>query len=309
MSRTDLTDPAKISETSFLFVEPVDTMFFIFLNNTESFIENLLKVLKDLSIQDYMCVDRKKHAFATAIVHQNRKPKPSRVLFIENQNKFKPVYDITVADDHEFYANGILVHNCLGIRYGMGDWKLSKTLNIDIKEAAVIIDNYYKSFPKLKQKMDQYTEMALTKGYVKSKAGRIRHLPEAVQLYKEWGADILDMRAIYKKYGQYKGLLEDAKRIRRRLNNMINNALNFPIQSLAASIVSQSSIRLARAMKQRKMEAYICMSVHDEICVRCPVSEVDEVCKLMKPIMENTIILDAPLTADPQVGDTYGEVK
>jgi DNA polymerase I-like protein with 3'-5' exonuclease and polymerase domains len=68
-------------------------------------------------------------------------------------------------------------------------------------------------------------------------------------------------------------------------------------------------VRLARAMKDAGLQAYICLNVHDEICVRCPESEVTKVCALMKPIMETTITLDAPLTADPQVGYTYGEVK
>jgi DNA polymerase I-like protein with 3'-5' exonuclease and polymerase domains len=197
----------------------------------------------------------------------------------------------------------------LGIRYGMGDWKLSKTLNIPIEEAAQIIERYFAAYPGLKSKMDQYTEQALSLGYVQSKAGRVRHLPGAVQIVNDWGRDILDMRTLYKKYGNYKGLLEDAKRARRKLNNIINNALNFPIQSLAASIVNRASIALARAMKEKNLQSYICMNVHDELCVRCPESEVETVCSLMKPIMENTTKLSAPLTADPQVGYTYGEVK
>lgn len=29
-----------------------------------------------------------------------------------------PVYNLLIADAHEFYANGVLVHNCDALRYG-----------------------------------------------------------------------------------------------------------------------------------------------------------------------------------------------
>lgn len=35
-----------------------------------------------------------------------------RVLNVANTKELQPVFDITVADAHEFYANGVLVHNC-----------------------------------------------------------------------------------------------------------------------------------------------------------------------------------------------------
>jgi DNA polymerase I-like protein with 3'-5' exonuclease and polymerase domains len=197
----------------------------------------------------------------------------------------------------------------LGIRYGMGDWKLSKTLNIEQDEAKQIIERYFAAYPKLREKMEFYATQAKTLGYVESKAGRRRHLPEAKSIYEQYGDEILDSLVLWKKYHHSKGLYESMKRIRRKFNNILNNALNFPIQSLAASIVSQSSIALARAMRARGLKAYICMNVHDEICIRAPESEVEVIKPLMKQIMENTIKLNAPLTADPQVGDNYGEVK
>jgi hypothetical protein len=30
----------------------------------------------------------------------------------------RPVYNLTVAGDHEYFANGILTHNCDALRYG-----------------------------------------------------------------------------------------------------------------------------------------------------------------------------------------------
>jgi DNA polymerase I-like protein with 3'-5' exonuclease and polymerase domains len=91
--------------------------------------------------------------------------------------------------------------------------------------------------------------------------------------------------------------------------NLVNNSLNFPIQSLAASIVSKASIAIARQFKAEKMEAYICLSVHDELCILAPEKEVDKVCQIMQYNMENETKLSIPLQAEPVVGIKYGEVK
>ena len=195
----------------------------------------------------------------------------------------------------------------LGIRYGMGDWKLSITLDISTDEAADIIQDYFIAYPKLKKKMDLYLRQAKTEGQVVSKAGRIRHLPEAKEIFERYGDEILDVRAIYRKYPKEE--VPAMKKIRRKYNNLLNNALNFPIQSLAASIVNQAAIKLSRAMKDEDLTGYICMNVHDELCVRAPESEVESIVPLMRDIMENTITLDAPLTAVPEVAYTYGDVK
>jgi hypothetical protein len=42
----------------------------------------------------------------------------ARVLALENTGKSENVYDLTIEEDHEYFANGILVHNCIDtLRY------------------------------------------------------------------------------------------------------------------------------------------------------------------------------------------------
>ena len=90
---------------------------------------------------------------------------------------------------------------------------------------------------------------------------------------------------------------------------MLNNALNFPIQSFAASIVNRASIRLSKQFRKDGINAYIAANVHDEILVRCDENCVDIVKQYMREYMENTTTLLVPLEAEPIVGDRYGEVK
>lgn len=195
----------------------------------------------------------------------------------------------------------------LGIRYGMEEWKLSHTLNIGQDEAKSILRKYFKAYPKLAVKMDHYERCAKEQGFVQSKAGRKRHLPRAAALYEQYGDELLDSLLLWKKYNTNPGIYEKMKRTRRDFNNLINNALNFPIQSLAASIVSQSSIAIAKWLKEQDMPAYICLSVHDQVVIRCPDQFVDLVRPKMKELMENTIKLQAPLVADPAVGTNLRE--
>ena len=40
-----------------------------------------------------------------------------RVLSVVELGTCLPVFNLTVAEDPEFYANGVLVHNCDAMRY------------------------------------------------------------------------------------------------------------------------------------------------------------------------------------------------
>lgn len=151
--------------------------------------------------------------------------------------------------------------------------------------------------------MNYYEQHAKEHGYVESKAGRRRHIPRLKRLYEEHGDELSNSLEVWKKYHEQPSLYERMKKTRRDMNNLINNALNFPIQSLAASIVNQSAIELARYLKTNNIPAYICLNSHDQLAVRCKDEYVEQVRPVMKRIMESTITLNAPLIADPVVAD------
>lgn len=195
----------------------------------------------------------------------------------------------------------------LGIRYGMESWKLHHTLNIAQNEAQNIINKYFKNFPLLKQKMDYYERSAKNNGFVVSKAGRKRHMPRVKEIYDKYGDDILDSLELWKRYHEIPSQYSRMKFIRKEFNNLINNALNFPIQSFAASIVNQSAIALSKYIKSEGIDAYICLQVHDQLVLRCKEEDTAVLKAKMKYFMENTITLKAPLTADPEIADNLRE--
>lgn len=195
----------------------------------------------------------------------------------------------------------------LGIRYGLGDWKLSKDLNISQNEAQLIIRRYFTKFPGLKKAMDNYTHSVKLNGFVSSVAGRKRHLSRVKELYDKYGDDLSDSLELWKKYHEIPSQYARMKELRREYNNLINNALNFPIQSFATSIVNQSAIKLAKHIKEHKINAYICAQVHDQLVVRCEKEKVPLLQPKMKYIMENTFKLKAPLIANPEIADNLRE--
>ena len=67
----------------------------------------------------------------------------------------------------------------LGIEYGRGAKSVGEQIKKSEKEAQVIIDNFFKSFPKVKEFINTSIKNAHELGYVEDVAGRRRHLPDA----------------------------------------------------------------------------------------------------------------------------------
>jgi len=188
----------------------------------------------------------------------------------------------------------------LGIRYGAKAGKVSQLLGIEPEEAEKLIKSYFKAFPNLKAKMDKYLKEAKTTGMVKSKFGRVRHLPELQRIYKKFGDEILD----YKKLGllsRRTGIpFNEIKEIRKTYNNLLNNALNFPIQSAATSIVSRAVIAITQEFIDKKIDGWVSMVIHDQAIVTVKESQKEQAAEIVQRCMEKTNTLSVPLVAIPQ---------
>lgn len=195
----------------------------------------------------------------------------------------------------------------LGIRYGMKDFKLAKTLDIEPKDAQIIIDNYFKSFPGLKLAMDKYSKEVKTTGRVTSKFGRVRHLPRVQEIKNQFGDGILDFKNLINIAKTKYIPLNDLKDIRKEYNNLLNNALNFPIQSAAASIVNRAMIAMSIEFKKHNLNAWVSLQIHDQVVVTCAEKDLDRAKEIMQYCMENTNTLLMPLIAIPEVASNLKE--
>jgi len=188
----------------------------------------------------------------------------------------------------------------LGIRYGAKSGKISQLLNISKEEAQDIIDSYFKAFPLLKDSMDKYINEAKTRGIVTSKFGRVRHLPRLREIYKKFGDSILDYKALPKLAFKHKIPMTELQLIRREYNGLLNNALNFPIQSAANSIISRAAIAMSREFLEKKLDAWISAITHDQAVVSVREDQKKEVAEIVQRCMENTNTISVPLVAIPQ---------
>ena len=188
----------------------------------------------------------------------------------------------------------------LGIRYGAKSGKISQLLGISKEEAQDLIDNYFKAFPLLKKAMDGYLLEAKTTGKVTSKYGRVRHLPEVRDMYRKYKDSLLDYRAMGRIAYRDRISLDEVKSMRSKYNNLLNNALNFPIQAAATSIISRACIAMSREFLEKGLNAWVSLSVHDQAIISADESQKDEVAEIVQRCMEKTNEISVPLVAIPQ---------
>lgn len=195
----------------------------------------------------------------------------------------------------------------LGIPYGMESYALSKSLDTSQDEAQSIILNYLAAFPDLANWMEHTKKTFKTYGQAYSQAGRVRHLQHAKRYYDQYGDFLFDQLQLWKDYNEDAQIYKDMKKKRSIVKNAINNALNFQIQSLSASIGNRCMIELNKQLS--KYNSKVVMNVHDEIVVRCKSEHADEVAKILQNVMENHYKISIPLEAPVHIADRYGGTK
>jgi DNA polymerase I len=166
-----------------------------------------------------------------------------------------------------------------GIVYGISDYGLSQSLGITRKEAQQFIDRYFKSFPGVKTYMEDIVQDAKQKGFVTTIMNRRRYLP-----------DLTSRNFNVRSFAE-------------------RTAMNTPIQGSAADIIKKAMIDLAERLETEQMEAKLLLSVHDELILEAPESEIEKLREVVPDVMEHTVKLDVPLKVDYSYGKTWYDAK
>lgn len=195
----------------------------------------------------------------------------------------------------------------LGIPYGMTPYKLKFEINCSKEQATQLVEDYLNAFPKLQYWMNESRFNARLHKRVVSQMGRVRRMPETVQQVMEDFSPKLAGANVWKSdKPTFQG---ESKKQFGLFKQFMNNAINFQIQSLAASIVNRAAVRIARKIKARGLDAKLVMQVHDELVASCCEEDVVSVWDIMKTEMENVAKLSVPLKTTPQVGNNFRECK
>ena len=166
-----------------------------------------------------------------------------------------------------------------GIVYGISDWGLAEQLEITPKEARVIINSFYASFPEVATFFQQIINDAVKDGYVSTLLGRRRYLRE----------------------------LHDSNYQRREAAKRA--AMNAPVQGTAADLIKLAMNKVHLALKENGLETKMISQIHDELIFRVPKKEKEKAYSLIKNIMENALNLDVPLLVDGGFGRDWYSAK
>jgi DNA polymerase-1 len=162
-----------------------------------------------------------------------------------------------------------------GIIYGISAFGLSQNLNIPRKEAADIIESYFKEFPAVKAYMDRVINEAREHGYVTTILGRKRYL-----------RDITSRNVTMRGYAE-------------------RNAINAPIQGSAADMIKMAMIKINNWMTGENLKSKMVLQVHDELVFDAHQTEVELLKEKVPHYMKTAMELDVPMEVGLGVGNNW----
>ncbi len=166
-----------------------------------------------------------------------------------------------------------------GIVYGISSFGLSQDLSISKKEAADYIEQYFSTYPGVKEFLDKQVEMAKKEGYVTTMFGRRRPIPE----------------------------LASSNFMQRSFGERV--AMNSPIQGTAADIIKIAMIRVWKRLKEEGLKSRLILQVHDELLIETAREEAARVGEILETEMKAAADLAVTLEVDMHTGENWYEAK
>ena len=166
-----------------------------------------------------------------------------------------------------------------GIVYGISSFGLSQDLSISKKEAAQYIEQYFATYPKVKEFIDKLVTDAKEKGYTETMFGRRRPIPE----------------------------LSSSNFMQRSFGERV--AMNAPIQGTAADIIKIAMIKVWKALKEEGLKSRLILQVHDELLIETAQEEEARVREILTENMKSAADLAVTLEIDLHTGNNWYEAK
>lgn len=162
-----------------------------------------------------------------------------------------------------------------GIIYGISAFGLSQQLNISRKEASDLIEQYFESYPKVKQYIELCKQSAREKGFAQSICGRRRYLKDINSLN-----------------GNLRAFAE-------------RNAVNMPVQASSADMIKLAMIGIYRRMLSEGLQSKMIMQVHDELVFDVYKPELEKMKTIVEQEMVNAMKLNVPIVVEMNSGENW----
>lgn len=164
-----------------------------------------------------------------------------------------------------------------GILYGISAFGLADRLQIPQGEARQLIEDYFRSFPKISDYLSNTLDFARENLYVETLLGRRRYI-----------RDINAQNGILRKAAE-------------------RNAINAPIQGTAADLIKIAMIDIHREMRELNLRSKMILQVHDELVFDARKDELDVLKPLVVKHMSGAMQLSVPLDVDINEGTSWFE--
>ena len=166
-----------------------------------------------------------------------------------------------------------------GLAYGMEAYGLGQRLGIDTSEASEILDAYFAAFPAVRSFMDDVVKKTKEVGYTETIFGRRRPIPE---------------------------LAASNFRVRQAAERQ---AMNAPIQGLAADIFKIALVGIDRSLTEMEAQSRLVLQVHDEVILEVHPDEYQDVQQMTVEQMSGAADLRVPLEVNLATGPTWAQAK
>ena len=165
--------------------------------------------------------------------------------------------------------------------YGVSAFGLSSRTELTPTQAKEFLDQYFRTYPRIREYIDATTAQASEQGYVQTLLGRKRFFPELKSGTLPFNQRMAVERA----------------------------AINAPIQGTAADIMKIAMIRLHARLQEGGYAARLLLQVHDELVLEAPPAEKDAVVNLVREVMSSAYQLDVPLKVDVEAGPNWRDLS
>ncbi|MBP7741544.1 MAG: hypothetical protein KA104_02545 [Candidatus Pacebacteria bacterium] len=172
-----------------------------------------------------------------------------------------------------------------GILYGMGVNALKAQLGTSIGEAQQYLEDYFVTFSRLKEYLEETKGYARKNGYTETMFGRRRQFPE---------------------------MKSPLPYVRAQAERM---AINAPIQGTQADIIKLAMVRVDAWLREKGMrdDAHLLLQVHDELVFEVRNESLTEIAQGIERIMETTLTdeerKDVPIIAEAKAGPNWGAME
>lgn len=190
---------------------------------------------------------------------------------------------------HKTMRNGVKVVN-FGLCYGMSQFKLSGTLQISVKEAEQLIEDYFKAFPRIKKMLDYLGKFAIENGFSKTMAPffRKRYYPQW-----EWVKDYVKAHIEGVEYNATLGAIE-------------RQGKNAPVQGSGADYMKLATVITRWYIIDNNLQHKVKLvaQVHDQLTTICAKDFAEEWKLILTSLLEQAAKVCIPsglLKADTNI--------